>query len=645
MFTTFRHRLLFWFLVFICFNIIILILALSYLQSREEIADESNHINENYTVLLKAVAKQQDFFNFDTRNPDFFVSGTSRNLLEYDSLYSHISTKMRFKGIVKNAETSELIFNKLHEVDSLFKVETALVLKRGYKDNNLEGEMRKRAHWLENKSKLNKSYLLMLRRHEKDYIIRNEIQYVEKLNSLAKSLIAELPTQDQDSTRFYLQAYLQTFNSIVELDIVTGLNDNTGLKLQLDIRVKELSNLYEAFIVDTQKQQLVLYRQMTIYYGLVIVFLLLLSLGISFLMAKKITKPLIELTEYITRFVDSNFTVEEGSPSVRSKDEIGKLTQNFTLLKSEVISTLKYFKQKVEERTKELAMANERLVKINQANSRFVPNEFVHYLNRKGIEEVNLGDHSERDMTVMFTDIRSFTEISEGLSPQENFDFLNRYLKEIVPVIQLHGGFIDKYIGDSIMALFPQSPLQAMRAAIEMSKAIEKYNRTSNTEPISIGIGIHYGKLILGTIGHEERLDTTVISDVVNVASRVEGLTRHYNCTTIVTTSCLEHLPNSLEFTTRYLGEVKVKGKRKQIEIVELLHEADEIKKSYQKEFGEAVHLFKSRRLEEAVSMFLEIQKINSEDGAVNRFLDRCRELIKNGFPNDWDGIEIMNLK
>ncbi|WP_445240301.1 adenylate/guanylate cyclase domain-containing protein [Microcoleus vaginatus] len=110
-------------------------------------------------------------------------------------------------------------------------------------------------------------------------------------------------------------------------------------------------------------------------------------------------------------------------------------------------------------------------------------------------------------MTVLFSDIRSFTTISEAMTPQENFSFINSYLSRVSPVIRAHQGFIDKYIGDAIMALFPESADDAVRAAVEMQKQVIIYNQDrlrSNYPLIVIGIGLHAGHLMLGTIGERE---------------------------------------------------------------------------------------------------------------------------------------------
>ncbi|MCZ0900792.1 adenylate/guanylate cyclase domain-containing response regulator, partial [Microcoleus sp. HI-ES] len=163
------------------------------------------------------------------------------------------------------------------------------------------------------------------------------------------------------------------------------------------------------------------------------------------------------------------------------------------------------------------------LEKIAAASARFVPREFLKFLKRESIVDARLGDSVQAEMTIMFADIRSFTSLSESMSPRENFEFLNSYLSRVGPVIREYNGFIDKYIGDGIMALFPNRAEDAVQAAIEMQHQVKIYNRhrqNSGYQPISIGIGLHTGTLMLGTIGEAERMESTVISDAVNLASR-----------------------------------------------------------------------------------------------------------------------------
>ncbi|MEL6306374.1 MAG: adenylate/guanylate cyclase domain-containing protein, partial [Bacteroidota bacterium] len=407
---------------------------------------------------------------------------------------------------------------------------------------------------------------------EKDYIIRNEASYVDKFTELIGDIQKKLNDNQRisqirkDTILSRLENYEAKFLQMVALDKIIGIKDNTGAKKQLDERIALAETAFGNIVQSAQLWAKKEFNKLTWIYLSLGIALFVFSAFLSALIAKRITQPLTELTEHITQFVDSNFTLETEHPVIRTKDEIGSLTQNFSYLKDEVINRLKFFKQKVDERTAELASANSRLRRLSKANSRFVPDEFLDHLGKKGIEDIQLGDHVEREMTVIFTDIREFTQISESLTPQENFDFINTYLSGIVPIIQKHGGFIDKFIGDSVMALFPKKPDAALVTVLEFYDFLEQFNQTQlekGKPKIQIGTGIHTGDLILGTIGHKNRLETTVISDAVNTAARIEGLNKYYGANILGTDSTLNKLRHAKKFNYRFLDSVRVKGKTK----------------------------------------------------------------------------------
>jgi len=202
--------------------------------------------------------------------------------------------------------------------------------------------------------------------------------------------------------------------------------------------------------------------------------------------------------------------------------------------------------------------------KMTSSFARFVPDQFLTFLNREDITQVELGDSVERDMTILFTDIRSFTTLSEKMTPRENFSFINSFFKRMGPVIRKHGGFIDKYLGDSIMALFPDSPDDAVAAAVEMIAVLEEYNKTrieAKRDILQIGIGIHTGRMMLGTIGETERIEGTVISDAVNLASRIEGLTKVYDTDILVSKDTFDLMKTRNAYKSEFVDRVKVKGK------------------------------------------------------------------------------------
>ena len=203
--------------------------------------------------------------------------------------------------------------------------------------------------------------------------------------------------------------------------------------------------------------------------------------------------------------------------------------------------------------------------------ARFLPSEFLKLLDKTSIIDIQLGDQIEKEMTVLFSDIRDFTSLSEKMTPQDNFNFINAYLSRMEPIIHENHGFIDKYIGDAIMALFPNNADDAVQTALSMLKALADYNLTQGNHPVhpcfNIGIGIHTGKLMLGTVGGQNRMDGTVISDAVNLASRIEGMTKTYHANLLISEATYSRLNDHSKYTIRPLDEVKAKGKTEAVMI------------------------------------------------------------------------------
>lgn len=289
------------------------------------------------------------------------------------------------------------------------------------------------------------------------------------------------------------------------------------------------------------------------------------------------------------------------------------------------------------------------LSESHKAYTRFVPKEFLNVLGKESIIDVHLGDHIRRKMTIMFSDIRDFTSLSETMTPEENFNFINSFLKRIGPIIRENGGFIDKYIGDSIMALFPESATDALKCSIAMKSELARYNRhrkNSWYEEIDIGIGIHTGNLMLGTIGELKRMEGTVISDAVNLASRLEGLTKIYGASIIISQETLNEVNECGDFKFRFLGMVNVKGKSRTVLVYELLEGDDEVYELKIKTlelFKKALNLFFMEEFSAALECFKEINGMNPKDMLVSRYLSRCEYYIQKGVPEGWDSVEILN--
>ncbi|MEW6496988.1 MAG: ATP-binding protein, partial [Cyanobacteriota bacterium] len=290
------------------------------------------------------------------------------------------------------------------------------------------------------------------------------------------------------------------------------------------------------------------------------------------------------------------------------------------------------------------------LSKINVTYRRFVPHEFLRFLGHESIVDVRLGDQVQKEMSIMFSDIRSFTSMSEEMSPKENFDFINSYLSRVGPVIRQHNGFIDKYIGDAIMALFPESPEDALQAAIDMQKQVALYNEhRQNIDylPIAIGIGLHTGTLMLGTIGEEQRMESTVISDAVNLASRLEDLTKVYGAAIIISGQTLLGLDDQTRYQYRFLGQIPVKGKKELVPVFDVF-DADspqiaDLKSQTKTKFEEGILLYHAKKYAEAYRIFQEIIQINNCDKAAKLYVKSCEDVLTQKSPEGRALIETIN--
>ena len=268
----------------------------------------------------------------------------------------------------------------------------------------------------------------------------------------------------------------------------------------------------------------------------------------------------------------------------------------------------------------------------------FVPREYLSILNKKNIAELKLGDHIEQEMTIFFSDIRQFTELAEDLTIEEIFAFINSYLSRIVPEITKYGGFVDKYIGDAILALFPQEngAGKAVQSAIAIQEKIQEYNfhrSKCDYRPLSIGIGIHTGNVIVGVIGTEERMQNTVISDAVNLASRVESLTKAFRVSLAISDETFKKLEDPGSYQYRFVGKVRVKGKTEPVSIFEIFDGIDEKlqrkKVQANRFFEQGMFLYYQKKYPEALQEFRHVLEFLPDDGASAFYIDNCMAKLK----------------
>jgi class 3 adenylate cyclase len=271
------------------------------------------------------------------------------------------------------------------------------------------------------------------------------------------------------------------------------------------------------------------------------------------------------------------------------------------------------------------------MVQFNKVNKRFLPVKFINNLGKRNFHEVRLGDQIQKEMTILFSDIRDFTSISEKMTPAENFKFINEYLTLMGPLVRKEGGYIDKYIGDAIMALY-DSPDQAILSAIQMQKTLHLYNQNSNIQ-IHVGIGIHTGSLMMGVIGEEERWEGTVISDSVNIASRIENLTKVYKSKILISENSLLKLNKDHKLNYMKIDIVQLKGKVETFAIYEILdglpNQELELVFKIKLAFEMGVDCFHNKEYLEAKQLFEKVIQIYPEHKTTNLYLNRCEIQLK----------------
>ena len=314
---------------------------------------------------------------------------------------------------------------------------------------------------------------------------------------------------------------------------------------------------------------------------------------------------------------------------------------------SAIESSLMYEKNIREIQSREAA-----LKRIHDATKKFVPHDFIKLLGRESIEEIVLGDQVQRDVTVMFLDIRDYTSFSESMTPDENFKFLNRYIGRLEPVITGNRGMIMSFLGDGILALFLHDTDDALQAGIDIHHTVARYNEEraqKNRRPLRLGIGMHQGPLIMGILGNDTRQEANLVSDTVNTASRMEGLTKYYGASIIASESVFSKMKGKPNFGHRSLGKVQVKGKKRALEIFEVF-ESDPPHNFFKKQetknsFQEGLHHYQKRSFEQATASFAKVLAVNPEDRAAQLYLNNAIQYHTSGVGTDWEGVEIMEIK
>jgi class 3 adenylate cyclase len=294
----------------------------------------------------------------------------------------------------------------------------------------------------------------------------------------------------------------------------------------------------------------------------------------------------------------------------------------------------------------EFETINEQFILTNRFYAKFIPRDFLTHLGKESIEEVKLGDSSEREMTVLFADIWEYWDIIYSIPLENRILFTNSYLGRIGPCVRKNNGFIDKYIGSAVMALFDGGIQNSIKAAEDIQWELETYNerrRGFGYLPLHAGIGIHSGDTMLGILGEEERLESTVISDTVNLASRIQGLTKKYNARILVSLTSLMLHEDLDTIPYRILDFVRVKGKQETVMIAEVLipgiDSISDQKIAYREQFEAAIFDYERADFVSALNGFREVLTNNPEDIAAQIYIERCEYYQTAGVGEDWDGV------
>jgi CheY-like chemotaxis protein/class 3 adenylate cyclase len=344
-------------------------------------------------------------------------------------------------------------------------------------------------------------------------------------------------------------------------------------------------------------------------------------------------------------YISKPFQPEEVRVRVNTHLTMNLLKKNLADKNKELQAYSEHLEERVKERTSELAS-------LNLIYERFVPREFIDLLQKKSIMEINLGDQMSKKMTVMFADIRGWTSLLEKMTPQQAFSFINAYLRRVSPVIKECNGFIDQYYGDGVMALFPGSPDDAVRAAVGMQWAVTEYNKErarDGYDPIGIGVGLHLADLMLGIIGSEDRMQGAVVADAVNLAARIEGLNKMYGSYVSLSDETFFALKEPNKYRHRFIDKVRVKGREDAVVVYEVFEGDPEaiagLKEQTKPSFESGLQLYYGKKFSEASVHFNQVLETNPSDLAARIYLKRCANYMVNGVQPDWTGVETLSEK
>jgi class 3 adenylate cyclase/HAMP domain-containing protein len=377
-----------------------------------------------------------------------------------------------------------------------------------------------------------------------------------------------------------------------------------------------------------------------------------LAVALLILLSSMLTTPLSTLTRAMSAIITEGDM--SGRVPVEYRDETGTLAGTFNMM----ITGLEQAYHEIKRHAFEAVLARKKEQRIRQIFQKYVPKDLIDKFFASP-ESMLVGDN--REVSILFSDIRGFTTISESLRPDELVHSLNRYFSGQVDIIMNRNGIVDKYIGDAIMAFWgapvkhEDDIMQSVLSGLDMIDALQTFNakqRELGKPEFHIGIGINYGTVTVGNIGSERKMDYTVIGDTVNLASRLEGLTKMYHADMLISETVYNairernsSLHSGLSFHVRLLDTVAVKGKTKGVKIFAVKRSLTEKEAKAWSIHNQGMKYYYNRFFAEAAAQFREALTLIPEDVNASMLLERAKVYAHNPPPPDWDGVEVMKSK
>ena len=377
--------------------------------------------------------------------------------------------------------------------------------------------------------------------------------------------------------------------------------------------------------------------------GLILVLTLVIALILLYVFTRYLTRPLGSVVGAMKEIISSNDLSKR--VELLYKDETGELGHTFNLMTGE----LERAYNQVKSYAFKAVFAQRREQKIRNIFQKYVPAEVIdQYFSHP--ESMLKGD--SRVLAVLFSDIRGFTRIAESLPPAEIVESLNTYFGLMVDIILKRKGIVDKYIGDAIMAFYgapvrhEDDVLQAVYSGLEMLAVLKEFNRRQgglNRPMFRIGIGLNYGLMTIGNIGADKKMDYTVIGDMVNLAARLESLTKIYDVPFIVSESVRKKIGDTLP--CRLIDRVAVTGKSESVRIYHPRQKLSSAEAKGWKIHHAGTRLYYRREFAQAAKYFRYAGKYLPDDPILRIYEARCSRFQKSPPPADWQGIETISEK